>query len=74
MERLSNDLNRVVRLTNWHEPIIEGYFPKLDSVVANRVWPPRPANTKLNVLIKLIISSIIQWAFSKCNLRIVFMK
>lgn len=53
MERLSNDLNRVVRLTNWHEPIIEGYFPKLDSVVANRVWPSRPANTTLNVIIKL---------------------
>lgn len=49
MERLSNDMSRVVRLTSWHEPIPEGYFPKLDNVLANRVWPPRPANTKLSV-------------------------
>ncbi|XP_050439526.1 phenoloxidase 1-like [Adelges cooleyi] len=48
MERLSNDMSRVVRLTSWHEPIPEGYFPKLDNVLANRVWPPRPANTKLS--------------------------
>lgn len=55
MERLSNDMNRVVRFTNWHEPILEGYFPKLDSVVANRVWPSRPASTKLSVIFLIMI-------------------
>lgn len=55
MERLSNGMNRVVRFTNWHEPILEGYFPKLDSVVSNRVWPPRPANTKLRVIFFILL-------------------
>ncbi|CAH1733225.1 phenoloxidase 1-like [Aphis gossypii] len=48
MERLSNDMNRVVRLTNWRDPILEGYFPKLDNILANRVWPPRPVNARLS--------------------------
>jgi len=52
MERLSNDMNRVVRLTNWRSPILEGYFPKLDNILANRVWPPRPVNATLSVMIK----------------------
>lgn len=52
MERLSNDMNRVVRLTNWRSPILEGYFPKLDNILANRVWPPRPVNATLSVIIK----------------------
>ncbi|BET00231.1 Phenoloxidase subunit 2 [Nesidiocoris tenuis] len=47
-ERLSNSLGRVKRLNNWRDPIEEGYFPKLDSLVASRVWPPRFANTRLN--------------------------
>uniref|UniRef100_A0A481MQJ5 Phenoloxidase n=1 Tax=Nipponaphis monzeni TaxID=196483 RepID=A0A481MQJ5_9HEMI len=50
MERLSNDMNRVSRLVNWREPIVEGYFPKLDSVVANRTWPSRHPNSTLNNL------------------------
>jgi len=66
MERLSNDMNRVVRLTNWRDPITEGYFPKLDNILANRVWPPRPVNARFSVTIKhfnsihiiLIITSI----------------
>lgn len=49
MERLSNNMNRVIRLTNWRDPIEEAYFPKLDNIVANRVWPPRPANTRFRV-------------------------
>lgn len=53
MERMSNDLNRVVRFTNWRDPIEEAYFPKLDNMVANRVWPPRPANSRLSVIFKL---------------------
>lgn len=43
-------MTRVVRLTNWRDPIEEGYFPKLDNILANRVWPPRPANARLNVI------------------------
>lgn len=58
MERLSNDMNRVVRLTNWRDPILEGYFPKLDNILANRVWPPRPVNARLSVTIILYCNSI----------------
>lgn len=60
MERLSNDMNRVVRLTNWRSPIVEGYFPKLDNILANRVWPPRPVNATLSVIIQYyhLISSV----------------
>uniref|UniRef100_A0A1B6MSZ9 Tyrosinase copper-binding domain-containing protein n=1 Tax=Graphocephala atropunctata TaxID=36148 RepID=A0A1B6MSZ9_9HEMI len=47
-ERFSNNLSRVKRLLNWREPIQEGYFPKLDSLVASRVWPARNANTILS--------------------------
>lgn len=50
MERMSNDMNRVVRLTNWRAPIEEGYFPKLDNILANRVWPPRHVNSILSVI------------------------
>lgn len=48
-ERFSNNLARVKRLNNWREPIAEGYFPKLDSLVSSRVWPPRAAGTILRV-------------------------
>uniref|UniRef100_A0A1B6ERM2 Tyrosinase copper-binding domain-containing protein n=1 Tax=Cuerna arida TaxID=1464854 RepID=A0A1B6ERM2_9HEMI len=47
-ERFSNNLSRTKRLLNWREPIQEGYFPKLDSLVASRVWPARNANTTLS--------------------------
>ncbi|XP_071448698.1 phenoloxidase 2-like [Hetaerina americana] len=40
-ERLCNRLGRVTRLTSLREPIPEGYFPKLDTLVASRVYPPR---------------------------------
>ncbi|KAK7871345.1 hypothetical protein R5R35_007603 [Gryllus longicercus] len=43
-ERFSNKLARAPRFLNWREPIAEGYFPKLDSQVASRVWPPRQAD------------------------------
>ncbi|KAJ9581270.1 hypothetical protein L9F63_023542 [Diploptera punctata] len=46
-ERLCNKLGRVIRFLNWRDPIPEGYFPKLDSLVASRVWPPRHANALL---------------------------
>ncbi|CAG5047394.1 unnamed protein product [Parnassius apollo] len=40
-ERMCNNLSRVKRFNNFREPIEEGYFPKLDSQVASRAWPPR---------------------------------
>lgn len=47
MERFSNNLPRVKRLNNFREPINEGYFPKMDSLVSSRAWPSRPENTTL---------------------------
>ncbi|KAK9503580.1 hypothetical protein O3M35_010109 [Rhynocoris fuscipes] len=47
-ERLCNGLARTKRFLNWRDPIEEAYFPKLDSLVASRVWPPRFANTRLS--------------------------
>ncbi|XP_043289152.1 uncharacterized protein [Venturia canescens] len=46
-ERLSNHLGRVKRFNNIREPIPEGYFPKLDSLVSSRAWPSRPSGTQL---------------------------
>ncbi|XP_050531052.1 phenoloxidase 1-like [Daktulosphaira vitifoliae] len=48
MERLCNDMARTKRLTNWYEPIAEGYFPKLDNLLASRTWPSRPPNSILS--------------------------
>lgn len=47
-DRLCNKLGRVTRFLSWREPIPEGYFPKLDSLVASRVWPPRHSNAVLS--------------------------
>ncbi|XP_012279901.1 phenoloxidase 2-like isoform X2 [Orussus abietinus] len=46
-ERFCNGLGRVKRWNNWRDPIPEAYFPKLDSLVASRSWPARPANAVL---------------------------
>ncbi|KAG8238619.1 hypothetical protein J437_LFUL018537 [Ladona fulva] len=46
-ERLSNRLGRVKRLVNLRESITEGYFPKLDSLVASRIWQPRHSGSFL---------------------------
>ncbi|CAG9765318.1 unnamed protein product [Ceutorhynchus assimilis] len=46
-ERLCNKLNRTQRLLDWKQPIKEGYFPKLNSLVASRPWPSRVANQTL---------------------------
>lgn len=48
-ERFSNQLARVKRYVNIREPIPEGYFPKLDSLVSSRNWPPRHRNASLSV-------------------------
>jgi tyrosinase len=38
-ERFSNGLKRVTALDDLRIPIPQGYFPKLDSIVASRTWP-----------------------------------
>ncbi|XP_046384944.1 phenoloxidase 2-like [Ischnura elegans] len=47
-ERMCNKLGRVKRLLNLREPIPEGYFPKLDTLVASRNYPPRLSGTTLS--------------------------
>lgn len=47
-ERLSNSLGRVKKLDIWHEPLEEAYFPKLDNLLASRVWPAREKFTQLH--------------------------
>ena len=42
VERLSNNMGDVERFSNFRAPISHGYFPKLDTLVANRAWPSRP--------------------------------
>ncbi|NP_001295992.1 phenoloxidase 2-like [Musca domestica] len=67
MERFSNNLARVTRFNNFREPIAEGYFPKMDSLVASRAWPPRFDNTSIKDLnreldqINLDISDLERW-------------
>jgi tyrosinase len=51
-ERLSNNLGDINRFRNFREPIPEGYFPKLDTLVANRAWPARPDRTAPTNLIR----------------------
>lgn len=66
-ERLSNTLPRVKRFNNFREPIEEGYFPKMDSLVASRAWPPRFAGTQIRDLnrsvdqIRADVSELEQW-------------
>ncbi|XP_053962369.1 phenoloxidase 2-like [Anastrepha ludens] len=68
LERFSNNLARVVRFNNLREPIQEGYFPKMDSLVASRAWPPRSEDTKLSDLnreldqINLDVSDMERWS------------
>lgn len=67
LERFSNNLARVGRFNNLREPIAEGYFPKMDSLVASRAWPPRFEDTKLSDLnreldqINLDVSDLERW-------------
>jgi tyrosinase len=46
-ERFSNNLPRVVPFRNFRAIIREGYFPKLDSLVASRSYPSRQADSSL---------------------------
>lgn len=41
IERFCNDLKKVETYSDFRGPIKEGYFPKMDSQVASRAWPPR---------------------------------
>lgn len=58
---------RVLRLNNLRDVIPEAYFPKMDSLVASRAWPSRPANSVLRDIdresdqIKLDISDLERW-------------
>lgn len=64
VERLSNHLPRVKKLV-LREPIKEGYYPKLDTLVASRVWPGRPPYTRLQDLnrdnMKIDIEDLERW-------------
>ncbi|XP_026488582.1 phenoloxidase subunit 1 [Vanessa tameamea] len=50
VERMCNDLGRPRRYNDFRQPIEEGYFPKLDSQVASRAWPPRFAGSTIRDL------------------------
>lgn len=58
---------KVVKL-NFRAPIPEGYFPKLDSSVATRSWPPRADGTTLQNIaresdrIKIDVSQLENWS------------
>lgn len=49
-ERFCNNLQRVERFNNFRDPLKEGYFPKMDSLVASRAWPARADNMILQDL------------------------
>lgn len=58
---------RVKPFVTLREPISEAYFPKMNSLVTNRAWPARAANTQLNDLnrqldqIKLDVDFLETW-------------
>lgn len=49
-ERLSNNMGEINNFSDFRAPIREGYFPKLDTLVANRAWPSRPDGVVLTNL------------------------
>ena len=57
----------MVRFNEWKQPIKEGYFPKLDSLVASRAWPARIAGQTIKDLarqqdqIHQDVDDLIQW-------------
>ncbi|XP_063705143.1 phenoloxidase 2-like [Culicoides brevitarsis] len=66
-ERLGNRLQRVQRYNDFRKPMLEGYFPKMDSSVATRAWPARSDNTFLSDInretdqIRLDIADLERW-------------
>lgn len=67
IERLANRLARVKRFNDFRQPMLEGYFPKMDSSVATRAWPARSDNTpwsdinRENDQIRLDIADMERW-------------
>ncbi|XP_045539195.1 phenoloxidase subunit 1-like [Papilio machaon] len=67
IERFCNDLPRVVMFKDLRAPIEEAYFPKLDSKVASRAWPPRfPGSVIVDLdrpveQIKIEVSEMERW-------------
>nr|WGN96288.1 setae polypeptide [Ochrogaster lunifer] len=66
-ERLCNEIGIVRRFDNLRAPIEEAYFPKLDSQVASRAWPPRFSGTTIRDIerpvdqIKREVSDLERW-------------
>lgn len=50
VERLCNKLALVRRINSSQDPIVEGFFPKLNSQNTSQSWPPRFEDTKLRDL------------------------
>lgn len=51
-ERISNGMKKVVGFSDFGETLRDGFYPKLGTIVANRTWPARPDNTKLESVIR----------------------
>lgn len=66
-ERQCNNLPRTVPLSDLRAFIPEGYFPKLDSLIASRSWPARSTNSTLKDLnrtldqVNLDITTLERW-------------
>ncbi|KAH8363104.1 hypothetical protein KR084_005364 [Drosophila pseudotakahashii] len=66
-ERLSNHMARVQPIMDLDDPIAEGYFPKMDSSVASRSYPPRFDDTLLRDVdrpgnqVKVAIDDVKRW-------------
>ncbi|KAF5284943.1 hypothetical protein FQA39_LY16898 [Lamprigera yunnana] len=67
LERLCNYLKRVTRFIDWRKPIPEAYFPKLDSLIASRSYPPRAVDQTIKDLnreqdqVKMDVTRMEQW-------------
>lgn len=49
-ERLCNGMPLTATISSWRETFPEGYYSKLDTLVASRAWPGRPSNFVLKDL------------------------
>ncbi|CAG9811994.1 unnamed protein product [Chironomus riparius] len=59
-ERLCNNLPRTAPLSDFRAFIPEGYFPKLDSLIASRSWPARQTNAVLQNLNRTLDQVVLQ--------------
>lgn len=53
-ERICNNMPPVEPFSNFRAPIKEGYYSKLDTLVANRAWPGRPDGTAPKTLRRVV--------------------